>query len=169
MIGREKRVLLRHYLEQGMPKAEIARLLEISRRTEYNWIEAGELDRGADSKAVKVRTQATAAIEARPLQGHHRRAPGRVSEAERRASVQRGAGGGLWGRLRAGGSATSAGQLDRELDDGAVRYGPRRSRPSKLDPYRGIIDTRLAEYPELSAVRLFNEVQAAGYPGATVR
>ena len=27
MIGREKRVLLRHYLEQGMPKAEIARQL----------------------------------------------------------------------------------------------------------------------------------------------
>ena len=97
MIGREKRVLLRHYLEQGIPKAEIARHLKISRRTVYNWIEAGELDRGADSKAV--------------------------------------------------------------------RYGPRPRRPSKLDPYKGIIDARLAEYPKLSAVRLFNEVQAAGYGG----
>ena len=97
MIGREKRVLLRHYLEQGMPKAAIARHLKISRRTVYNWIEAGELDRGADSKAV--------------------------------------------------------------------RYGPRPQRASKLDPYKGIIDTRLAEYPKLGAVRLFNEVQAAGYPG----
>ena len=97
MIGKEKRVLLRHYLEQGMPKAEIARHLKISRRTVYNWIEAGELDRGADSKAV--------------------------------------------------------------------RYGPRPRRPSKLDPYKGIIDARLAEYPKLSAVRLFNEVQAAGYGG----
>ena len=47
MIGREKRVLLRHYLEQGMPKAAIARHLGVSRRTVYNWIEAGELDRGA--------------------------------------------------------------------------------------------------------------------------
>ena len=53
MIGREKRVLLRHYLEQGMPKAAIARHLKISRRTVYNWIEAGELDRSADSKAVR--------------------------------------------------------------------------------------------------------------------
>ena len=97
MIGREKRVLLRHYLEQGMPKAAIARHLKISRRTLYNWIEAGELDRGADSRAV--------------------------------------------------------------------RYGPRPQRASKLDPYKGIIDTRLAEYPKLSAVRLFDEVQAAGYPG----
>ena len=44
MIGRETRVLLRHYLKQGMPKAAIARHLKISRRTVYNWIEAGELD-----------------------------------------------------------------------------------------------------------------------------
>ena len=52
MIGREKRVLLRHYLEQGMSKAAIARRLEIGRRTVYNWIEAGELDRAADDRAV---------------------------------------------------------------------------------------------------------------------
>ena len=97
MIGREKRVLLRHYLEQGMSKAAIARHLGISRRTVYNWIEAGELDRDADSRAV--------------------------------------------------------------------RYGPRPRRASKLDPYKGIIDARLAAYPKLSAVRLFDEVQAAGYPG----
>ena len=58
MIGREKRVLLRHYLEQGMSKAAIARHLRISRRTVYNWIEAGELDRGADDKAVRYRPRA---------------------------------------------------------------------------------------------------------------
>ena len=92
MIGREKRMLLRHYLERGMSKAAIARHLGISRRTVYNWIEAEELDRDADSRAV--------------------------------------------------------------------RYGPRR--PSKLDPYKGIIDARLAGYQKLSAVRLFNEVRAAG-------
>ena len=80
-----------------MPKAVIARHLKVSRRTVYNWIEAGELDRGADSRAV--------------------------------------------------------------------RYGPRPRRPSKLDPYQGIIDARLAEYPKLSAVRLFDEVQTAGYAG----
>ena len=97
MIGREKRVLLRHYLEQGMSKAAIARHLRISRRTVYNWIEAGELDRGVDDKAV--------------------------------------------------------------------RYPPRAPLPSKLDPFKEIIRTRLADYPELSAVRLFEEVKAAGYPG----
>ena len=97
MIGRETRVLLRHYLKQGMSKAAVARKLGISERKVYRWI--------------------------------------------------------------------AGGQLDRELGDGTVRYGPRRPRTSVLDPYKGIIDARLAEYPELSAVRLFQEVRAAGYPG----
>ena len=43
MIGREKRVLLRHYHEQGMSKAAIARDLGISRRTVYRWIKTGQL------------------------------------------------------------------------------------------------------------------------------
>ena len=36
---------------------------------------------------------------------------------------------------------------------------------SKLGPYKGVIDARLAEYPGLSAVRLFEEVRSAGYAG----
>ena len=98
MIGREKRVLLRHYLEQGMNKAVIARDLGVSRRTVYHWIETG--------------------------------------------------------------------QLDRELDEERVGYGPRCLMPSKLDPYKPLIDTRLKEYAKLTAVRLFKEVRAAGYPGS---
>ena len=98
MIGREKRVLLRHYLEQGMNKAVIARDLGVSRRTVYHWIETG--------------------------------------------------------------------QLDRELDEERVGYGPRCLMPSKLDPYKPLIDTRLKEHPKLTAVRLFKEVRAAGYPGS---
>jgi transposase len=97
MIGREKRVLLRHYLEQGMNKAEAARALGISRRTVYYWIETGQLDRGAD--------------------------------------------------------------------DAPVAYGPRRAPPSKLDPYKPMIEARLETFPKLTAVRLFKEIAAAGYPG----
>lgn len=97
MFGREQRVLLRHYLEQGVPKAALARQLGVSRRTIYHWLETG--------------------------------------------------------------------QLDRELDNEAVCYGPRGPMPTKLDPYRGIIDERLGEFEELTAVRLFDEVQAAGYSG----
>ncbi len=98
MIGREKRVLLRHYLEQGMTKAAIARHVGVSRDTIYRWI--------------------------------------------------------------------ATGQLDRDLDEGAVRYRPRPSVPSKLDPNKAIIEARLAEYPKLTATRLFKEVREAGYPGS---
>ena len=78
----------------------------------------------------EVRTQATAPVEARPLQGDHRRAPGRVSEAERRAAVQRGAGCGLCGRLRAGealrarGPATGACGAGPEVRDSSGASGP---------------------------------------------
>jgi transposase len=58
----------------------------------------------------------------------------------------------------------ATGQLARDV---TALPAPRRSapRPTKLDPYKAIITERLATYPELSAVRLFAEVQAAGYPG----
>ena len=98
MIGRDKRVLLRHYLEQGMTKAAIARHVGVSRDTIYRWI--------------------------------------------------------------------ATGQLDRDLDEQAVRYRPRPPVPSKLDPYKAIIDGRLAEYPTLTATRLLREVEDAGYPGS---
>ncbi len=97
MIGRETRVLLRHYLEQGLSKAAVVRLAGVSRRTVHRWIVAG--------------------------------------------------------------------QLDRDLDEERVTYGPRRPRPSQLDPYKEIIKVRLEAYPDLSAVRLFEEIRAAGYTG----
>jgi transposase len=64
------------------------------------------------------------------------------------------------------------GQLDQPVDrapesaDGAMTARRvRRTGPPKLAPYTAIIDTRLAAYPELSAVRLFDEVRRAGYAG----
>ena len=97
MHGREQRVLLRHYLEQGLSKAAVAERLGISRRTVYYWVDSG--------------------------------------------------------------------QLDRELDDEPVRYRVRPPVPHKLDAYRGIVEARLEEFPKLSAVRLFEEIKAAGYEG----
>lgn len=44
MYSRETRVLLRHYLEQGVGKAELARKLGVSRRTVYHWIESAQLE-----------------------------------------------------------------------------------------------------------------------------
>jgi len=47
----------------------------------------------------------------------------------------------------------------------APSYEPRPPRPSPLDPYKAYIRGRLEAYPELSAVRLLQEIQALGYPG----
>lgn len=98
MIGRETRMLLRHYLAQGASKSELARQLGISRDTIHRWIRSGD--------------------------------------------------------------------LDRDLETTAVRYGPRRPVPTKLDAYKAILETRLAAYPALSAVRLLAEIRAAGYDGS---
>lgn len=98
MIELERRVLLKHYLDQGLTKTAIAEQLGISRRTIHHWIQTG--------------------------------------------------------------------QLDRELDEARVRYTPRPPVPTRLDPYKPIIRQRLATYPELTAVRLFEEIRAAGYPGS---
>jgi transposase len=58
----------------------------------------------------------------------------------------------------------AAGTLDR--DPTSVGYGPRPPLPTQLDPYQPLIRARLETYPELTAVRLFEEVRAAGYPGS---
>src|SRR5215216_4129629 len=97
MFGRETRMLLRHYLEQGTSKSALARQLGVSRDTIHRWIRDGD--------------------------------------------------------------------LDRDLETMAVQYGPRPPIPTKLDRYKPIIEARLAAYPELSAVRLLEEIRAAGYHG----
>jgi transposase len=58
-----------------------------------------------------------------------------------------------------------AGDLDRDLDEMPVAYGPRRRLPTKLDPFRPILEARLTAFPELSAIRLLEEIRAAGYTG----
>ena len=41
----------------------------------------------------------------------------------------------------------------------------RLSTPRKIDPYCGIIHSRLEAFPELSAERVYRELRAAGYEG----
>lgn len=62
-----------------------------------------------------------------------------------------------------------SGQLERDLDAEQAVYRPRPPVPRKIDPYRPIIAARLEAYPELSCVRLFAEIQAAGYRGGLTR
>jgi hypothetical protein len=53
MIGRETRMLLRHYLAQGASKSALARQLGVSRDTVHRWIRAGDLDRDLDTTRVQ--------------------------------------------------------------------------------------------------------------------
>lgn len=57
------------------------------------------------------------------------------------------------------------GKLDRDARTGEVPQPLRQSRPPKLEPFKPIIRARLERYPELTAVRLFDELKAAGYSG----
>ncbi|MGI8547451.1 MAG: DDE-type integrase/transposase/recombinase, partial [Gemmatimonadaceae bacterium] len=96
-------MLLKHLLEQKLPKTVIARRLGISRRLVYHLIKTGQLDRS----------------------------------------------------------------FDRDLS-APLPPPPRERRPNALviEPYKPIITTRLETYPELSAVRLFEECRLAGYAGS---
>jgi len=99
VYGWDTLVLLKHLLEQKLPKTVIARRLGISRRLVYHLIKTG--------------------------------------------------------------------QLDRDLSV-PLSPPPRERRPHALviEPYKPIITTRLETYPELSAVRLFEECRLAGYAGS---
>lgn len=95
MFGSEKRVLAKHYLDQGLSQTAVADLLGINRRTLQRWMQ-----RGAIEEPVAE--------------------PG---------------------------------------------YTPRPPVVTKLEPFKPLIQERLAAYPALSAVRLFREAREAGYTG----
>ena len=42
----ETRMLLKHYLDRGVSKAELSRRFGVNRRTIHNWVDTGQLDRG---------------------------------------------------------------------------------------------------------------------------
>lgn len=58
-----------------------------------------------------------------------------------------------------------SGELDREVDLDPPRYKPRPPTPKKLDSFKPLILARLEAFPELTAVRLLEEIQATGYTG----
>ena len=53
MFGRETRMVLRHFLEQGTSKSALARQLGVSRDSIHRWIRSGDLDRDLDGEAVR--------------------------------------------------------------------------------------------------------------------
>ena len=79
MFGRETRMLLRHYLEQGTSKSALARQLGVSRDTIHRWIRDGDLDRDLDAEPVRYGPRPPVRDQARCLQTDHRSAARRVS------------------------------------------------------------------------------------------
>jgi transposase len=69
MYSRETRVLLRHYLEQGVGKTELARRFGVSRRTVYHWIETAQLDRDLDDEAVSYKPRPAVSRKLDPFKG----------------------------------------------------------------------------------------------------
>ena len=69
MYARETRVLLRHYLEQGVGKTELARRFGVSRRTVYHWIETAQLDRDLDEEAARYKPRPAVPRKLDPYKG----------------------------------------------------------------------------------------------------
>lgn len=62
-------MLLRHYLEQGVGKAELARRFGVSRRTVYHWIETAQLERDLDDEAVSYKARPPVSKKLDPFKG----------------------------------------------------------------------------------------------------
>jgi transposase len=62
-------VLLRHYLEQGVGKTELAKRFGVSRRTVYHWIQTAQLDRDLDEEAAVYKPRPPIAWMLDPFKG----------------------------------------------------------------------------------------------------
>ena len=69
MHGMETRMLLRHCLEGGESKAELARRLGVSRRTIHNWVASGQLDRDVEAGAARYSPRPRPAHKLDPYKG----------------------------------------------------------------------------------------------------
>ena len=65
----ETRMLLRHYLEKGTPKAELSRRFGVGRRTIHYWVESGQLDRDMEAGAAQYSPRLPAGQKLDPYKG----------------------------------------------------------------------------------------------------
>jgi len=83
MIGRETRMLLRHYLAQGASKSELARQLGISRDTIHRWIRSGDLDRDLETAPVRYGPRRLVPTKLEPYKATSRPASPRIPRCRR--------------------------------------------------------------------------------------
>ena len=87
MHGWETRMLLKHYLDRGVSKAELSRRFGVSRRTIHEWVVTGQLDRDLSSGWLALLAAAAGPPQAGSLRGDHRFAPQGVPRAVGAAPV----------------------------------------------------------------------------------
>lgn len=109
MFGREQRVLLRHYLEQGLTKTAIAEKLGVSRRTMYHWIKTGELDRHLDAEPVRYAPRTAVPWKLDPYKAIIDERLGQYPELSATRLFEEAPGRGLRGWLHPGGGVRAAG------------------------------------------------------------
>ena len=59
-------MLLKHYLDQGLTKAELVRRFGVDRRTIHNWIASGQLERDEAAGEVRYKPRSCRPHRARP-------------------------------------------------------------------------------------------------------
>ena len=82
-------LLLKHYLDQGLTKAELSRRFGVSRRTIHYWIDSGQLDRDLATGQTRYSPRRRSRASWIPTRDHRSAAAG-VAEAVGAAIVRRG-------------------------------------------------------------------------------
>ena len=67
-------MLLKHYLDRGVSKAELPRRFGVNRRTIHYWIDDRPTGPGSGGRCARLFAASAGGPQAGPLQGDHRRA-----------------------------------------------------------------------------------------------
>lgn len=102
VYGWERLVLLKHLLEQGLKKTDIAAQLGVSRRLIYHWVKTGQLDRDLDELA-RPRVRATRPSKLEPYKASGRDRLETYPELSARCGCST-----SWARLATEGASPSA-------------------------------------------------------------
>ena len=144
MIGRETRMLLRHYLEQGASKSALAR--QLGSAATRSPVDSRRRSRsGSRHDARAVWATAAGADQTRRLQSHHRDATGRVSGVVGGAAAGGDPRGRICRRLYAAESVRAAGRPTPPPEP-VIRFetpaGRKRRSTSRASRFRGACATR---------------------------